>query len=114
MKLPLRFGIPLLLALLAGLTAVDGLGRTVVLAAAMGVALWSALSLPRPPPPEEAENSLEQRLEIAEGEGMELNGEGMELNGEAPPPRDNNGAEPHPGERDFTETPDKGGTEERD
>ena len=107
MKLPLRFGIPLLLALLAGLTAVDGLGRTVVLAAAMGVALWSALSLPRPPSPEEAENSLEQRLEIAEGEGMELNGE-------APPPRDNNGAEPHPGERDFTETPDKGGTEERD
>ena len=106
MKLPLRFGIPLLLALLAGLTAVDGLGRTVVLAAAMGVALWSALSLPRPPPPEEAENSLEPRVEIAEGAGMELNGE-------APPPPDNNGVGPAHGERALTRTPVKGGTGDR-
>lgn len=73
MKLPLRFGIPLLLALLAGLAVVDGQERNVLLVVAMGVALWSALSIPRPPP-KETEDTLEQRLEMADGEEMELNG----------------------------------------
>lgn len=102
MKLPLRYGIPLLLVLLAGLTAVDGLERTMLLVAAMGVALWSALSLPRPPPRE-----AEDTLEIAEGEGFELNGG-------KPSPRENMGTDSHPGEGNFTEDPDKEGTGERD
>lgn len=106
MKLPLRFGVPLLLALLAGLTAVEGLERTVLLVVAMGVALWSALSLPRPPP-REAQDTLEQQLEIDEEEGVELN------EGE-PSPGENTEAETRPGEGNFTEDPDKEGTGERD
>jgi hypothetical protein len=107
MKLPLRYGFPLLLVLLAGLTAVDGLERTVLLVVAMGVALWSALSLPRPPPPEEAEDTLEQQLEVDDEEGWELNG------GD-PSPGENKGADSHHGEGNFTEDPDKEGTGERD
>lgn len=110
MKLPIRFGIPLLLLLLAGLAFVDGLERTVLLVAAMGVALWSALSLPRPPPaesPEETEDTLEQRLETAEGEGLEMKG------GE-PPARENSGAEPDPEDGKVVEKPDKEETKARD
>lgn len=106
MKLPLRFGLPLLLVLLAGLIAMDGPERTVLLVAAMGVALWSALSLPRPPP-EEAEDTLEQNQEAVEEEGLELNG------GE-PSPRENKSVEPLRGEGNFTENPRNGRTGERD
>ena len=102
MKLPLRFGLPLLLALLAGLAVVDGLERTALLVAAMGVALWSALSLPRPPPPEEAEeaeDALEQLLELDPGADLELDAE-------EPQARENKEAETPPGEGNLTENPD--------
>ena len=106
MKLPLRFGIPLLLALLAGLAVVDGQERNVLLVVAMGVALWSALSIPRPPP-KETEDTLEQRLEMADGEEMELNG------GESSP-EEKKEAEPDPEDGGGTENPDKKETEARD
>jgi hypothetical protein len=50
MKLPLKIGLPLLGLLLVGLAFSEGPGRLVLLLAAMGVALWSAFSLPRPAP----------------------------------------------------------------
>lgn len=68
MKLPLRYGLPLLLVLLGGLALVDGPERTTVLVGAMGVALWTALSLPRPPP-EEMETGP-----FVEGQGEETEG----------------------------------------
>lgn len=106
MKLPLRFGIPLLLVLLVALTAVDGPERTVVVVAAMGVALWAALSLPRPPP-KEAEDTLERRLEIDEDEEVELNG------GESPAV-ETQGADPDPEAGEGKEHPDREKSEERD
>ena len=54
MKLPLRYGLPLLGLLLLVLSLVDGRERTLFLVVAMGVALWTAFSLPHPgPKPEE-------------------------------------------------------------
>ncbi|HKI97086.1 MAG TPA: hypothetical protein VKB51_01305 [bacterium] len=54
MKLPLKIGLPLLALLLVGLAFTDGPAQQLLLFAAMGVALWSAFSLPRPAPPPEA------------------------------------------------------------
>ncbi len=56
MKLPLKIGIPLLIVLwlVSGYTSY-GEGKTALMMFAMGVALWTAFSLPRPkrqPPPE--------------------------------------------------------------
>lgn len=49
MKMPLKFGIPLLIALwLASGFMEYGQGKTLLMALAMGVALWTAFSLPRP------------------------------------------------------------------
>ena len=49
MKLPLRFGIPALIALLiVGSFKGYDEGKTLFLMLAMGVALWTAFSLPRP------------------------------------------------------------------
>ena len=54
MKLPLRYGLPLLGLLLLALSLVEGRERTLLLVGAMGVALWTAFSLPHPgPKPEE-------------------------------------------------------------
>lgn len=57
MKLRLRYGALALLALLAAVALTGGTLRLALLIAAMGVALWTALSLPRPPgqrePPED-------------------------------------------------------------
>ena len=55
MNLPLKVGLPLLVALLVGSSFAEGFERTAVLVAAMAVALWTAFSLPhvRRPPPEE-------------------------------------------------------------
>jgi hypothetical protein len=50
MKLPLRYGLPLLALLLLGLAVTEGAERFALLLAAMGVALWSAFSLPHPGP----------------------------------------------------------------
>ena len=50
MKLPLKWGVPLLLFLLAGIMVSAGPERMVLLMLAMGVALWSAFSIPHPGP----------------------------------------------------------------
>lgn len=50
MKMPLKYGIPLLIALWLGSGYTDyGQGKTALMSLAMGVALWTAFSLPRPP-----------------------------------------------------------------
>jgi hypothetical protein len=49
MKLPLRWGVPLLVALLLSSGYVGNRERTILLVLAMGVALWMAFSLPIPP-----------------------------------------------------------------
>jgi hypothetical protein len=49
-KLPLKIGLPLLGLLLLGLALSEGPAKLGLLLAAMGVALWSAFSLPRPTP----------------------------------------------------------------
>ena len=49
MKMPLKFGIPLLILLwLASGFTEYGQGKTLLMSLAMGVALWTAFSLPRP------------------------------------------------------------------
>ena len=53
MKLPLKIGLPLLGLLLVGLALSEGAAKLALLLAAMGVALWSAFSLPPPKPPPE-------------------------------------------------------------
>lgn len=52
MKLTLKLGIPLLVLLLLASSQVEGAARTLVLILAMGVALWTAFSLPHPGPRE--------------------------------------------------------------
>ncbi len=70
MKLPLKYGIPLLvlLWLASGYTAY-GEGKTLLMMLAMGVALWTAFSLPRPrrrppEPPEEDEEELPPEIPV--------------------------------------------------
>ncbi len=60
MKLPLRFGIPLLVGLLliSSYTGYDQ-GKTLFLLLAMVVALWTAFSLPRPRRHQEPEEDRE-------------------------------------------------------
>ena len=62
MKLPLKYGIPLLVVLLlaSGYTSY-GQGKTLLMMLAMVVALWTAFSLPRPRKwrPEEVEEGEE-------------------------------------------------------
>ena len=53
MKLPLKIGLPLLGLLLVGLWLSEGAAKLPLLLAAMGVALWSAFSLPPPKQPPE-------------------------------------------------------------
>ncbi len=49
MKMPLKYGIPLLIVLwLASGYTSYGQGKTLLMVLAMGVALWTAFSLPRP------------------------------------------------------------------
>lgn len=49
MKMPLKYGIPLLIVLwLASGFTEYGQGKTLLMALAMGVAMWTAFSLPRP------------------------------------------------------------------
>ncbi len=49
MKMPLKYGIPLLIALWLASGFIEyGQGKTLLMALAMGVALWTAFSLPRP------------------------------------------------------------------
>jgi hypothetical protein len=50
MRLPLKVGLPLLGLLLLGMAFVEGREQLVLVLAAMGVALWSAFSLPHPGP----------------------------------------------------------------
>ncbi len=55
MRLPLKIGIPLLIGLWLASGYTDyGQGKTLMMILAMGIALWTAFSLPRPrrPPPE--------------------------------------------------------------
>lgn len=66
MKLPLRFGIPLLVLLwLAGGYTTYGQGKTLLVVLAMGVAMWTAFSLPHPgrkagaPPEDDEDPALE-------------------------------------------------------
>lgn len=54
MKLPLKIGIPVLLAMLAGTALTEGNTRMLLVVASMGIALWTALSLPRPAQREES------------------------------------------------------------
>ena len=54
MKLPLRYGLPLLGVMLPALGFVEGREFTVLLVLSMGVALWTAFSLPHPGPKPEA------------------------------------------------------------
>jgi len=53
MKLPLKIGLPLLGLLLVGLSLSTGAARLGLLLAAMGVAIWTAFSLPPPKRPPE-------------------------------------------------------------
>ncbi len=67
MKLPLKYGIPLLIVLwLASGVTSYGEGKTFLMMLAMGVALWTAFSLPRP------------RRRVPEGEEEEVDGEPAE------------------------------------
>ena len=70
MKMPLRYGIPLLifLWLASGYTSY-GEGKTLMMMLAMGVAMWTAFSLPRPKrrPPEMPEDDEEEEEELPEG-----------------------------------------------
>ena len=50
MKLPLKIGIPVLLAMLAGTALAEGTTQVMMVVASMGIAIWTALSLPRPAP----------------------------------------------------------------
>ena len=102
MKLPVRFGLPLLLVLLAGLTLFEGPERTTVLVAAMLVALWTALSLPRPPP-EEMETGP-----FLEGQGDET--EGGDAGADEKPGEDGDATE----NTEDTEDTDNGETGNRD
>lgn len=62
MKLPLKVGLPLLGVLLLGLAFVEGREQTVLLVIAMGVALWSAFSLPHPGPRPAPRSLVERSL----------------------------------------------------
>jgi hypothetical protein len=90
MKLPLKYGIPLLIVLwlASGYTAY-GEGKTLLMMLAMGVALWTAFSLPRPRrrPPREPEEEGEEPWDEGEdaGRGAEppANGSGRRPPGDA-------------------------------
>lgn len=69
MRLSLRLGIPLLVVLLVGSGMARGGERTLLLVAAMAVALWTAFSLPRPRPPAEPPGEPE---DLEEDEGYDL------------------------------------------
>ncbi|MDH4247500.1 MAG: hypothetical protein OEW39_06765 [Deltaproteobacteria bacterium] len=56
MKLPLRIGLPLLGVALVALMALNGPERTLLIVLAMGIALWTAFSLPHPGPKPEAKS----------------------------------------------------------
>ncbi len=70
MKLPLRYGIPLLIVfwLASGYTDY-GQGKTLLMVLAMGVAMWTAFSLPRP---------RKWRPEITEDEDASEDGEAIQ------------------------------------
>ncbi len=80
MRLPLKYGIPLLIGLWLASGHTDyGQGKTVMMILAMGVAMWTAFSLPRPRrpppgPPEEEEEALPPELPGPGLPGPELPG----------------------------------------
>jgi len=83
MKIRLSHGLLLLLLLLLGVALTEGSEQIVLIVAAMGVALWSAFSLPRPPPEEDPGEEWEE-------EGAE---EGSFSDfGVIPPPEGSNGS----------------------
>lgn len=69
MKIPLRIGIPALLVMLAGTGLTEGPERTAFIVGAMGMAIWSAFSIPHPGPREPEPGPL------MEGEEEEANGD---------------------------------------
>lgn len=83
MKLPLKYGIPLLIVLWLASGYTDyGQGKTGLMMLAMGVAMWTAFSLPRPrrrqwEEAEDAEGDAEAEPQGAPGDGaFPTNGSG--------------------------------------
>ncbi len=75
MKLSLKTGIPVLLAMLAGTALTDGNTRMLLVVASMGIALWTALSLPRPAQQEDSgEEGGEEAPEARSNPGPGGNG----------------------------------------
>lgn len=64
-RMPLKVGLPLLALLLLGLGLAEGRDQLLLIVLAMGVALWTALSLPHPGPKASPPGPVEQSLEDA-------------------------------------------------
>ena len=84
-RLPLKLGLSLLGLLLLGLALVDGRAQLPLILLAMGVALWTALSLPHPgPKPEppglvQTDDEPDDAAEAATEAGVEASGNGMDV-----------------------------------
>jgi hypothetical protein len=66
MKLPPKIGLPLLGLLLLGLAFTEGRENLLVTVLAMGVALWTAFSLPHPGPRRRDPSLVERSLRDAD------------------------------------------------
>jgi hypothetical protein len=96
MKMPLKYGIPLLIALWLGAGFVEyGQGKTLLMVLAMGVAMWTAFSLPRPRrrQPEEFEDGppLESAPPPEDGDSATADGETAPEDGDSPSPTNGSG-----------------------
>ena len=101
MKMPLKYGIPLLIALWLGSGYTDyGQGKTALMSLAMAVALWTAFSLPRPPrrQPEDTEPEDTEPEDAGREEQEE------QIESEPPPP----GAAPSPANGSGEQPPTNG------